>query len=201
MKRKISLILVVVTLILGLSMTMFSGCSKKKDDPAISSISMSDYELDIEKGGTAVLNVGYDGESEIVFTTSDESIATLVSEGGKATITGVGVGSAYIDVKVDGQEKTCKVNVFERKYEIVFDREEGAKVVVGTAYQINVKLLVDGKKSNDLVEWSVSGNCTITPNGNIVVAKPTATGQITITATYGDKVSATYTFESVSANS
>ena len=202
MKNKFKILTLIALIVCSTLVATFVGCSKK--DSLIgdysSTISMSNYELKIEKGETKELYVGYDGKSEIGFKSSNESIMTVSAIGGKATVTAVSEGIAYVEVSVGGKSKTCKIIVFESEYKIVFDREESETMVwIGKQFHINAKVLIDGVVAQEeIVLWSVSGGeCNVKTEGNYAVFTPTAVGDVTIIASFGDKVTAEFKFVAV----
>lgn len=202
MKNTFRILILLALIVCSVFAATFVGCSEKGsiNGDYSSTISMSEYELKIEKGKTKELYVGYDGKSEIKFKSSDESIMTVSALDGKAIVTAVSEGVAYVEVSVGGKSKTCKIIVFESEYKVVFDRVENDTMVwVGKQFYINAKVIIDGAVAEEeTVSWSVSGGeCDVEIEGNYAVFTPTAVGDVTLKATYGDKATAEFKFVAV----
>lgn len=201
MKNKLKILLISLMVLCSVfAMTLTVGCAgepPKNDGPVReSTLSLSSYEIKIEKGSSAQLFAGYDGVSTITFASTDNNIATVTAENGVANINGVNEGVAYVKITASTQTKTCKIIVYVCEYVIDFDRTESdTKVWVGTSFFINATVTVDGKISDDIVTWSVvSGACNVKADGNYAVFTPTQAGKVTIKAVYSDKAEKQFSF-------
>lgn len=209
MKNKLKILLISLMVICSVfAMTLSVGCagtpSKNNGPFRESTLSISNFEIRIEKGNTAQLFAGYDNVTEISFVSSDENIATVTSSSyGVANITAVNTGVTYVKISVATQTKTCKIIVYVSDYVIEFDRTESdTKVWVGTGLFINATVKVDGKASNNVVAWSVvSGSCDMNVNGNYAVFTPTQAGNVTIKAVFENKAEKLFSFNAVSSAS
>ena len=109
-------VVVCLVLVLGLAgYTIFgsqlTACfrrDKEKPEPAPTVLTLSQSSVDMTVGGSTVLSAS--GAEGIVFSRSDESVATVAEDG---TLQAVGAGSAVVTAKAGEQTATCQVTVEE----------------------------------------------------------------------------------------
>ena len=106
-KRIIGFIVAVIALA---SACLLSACSKKEDKNKTTeySFNIGKSSVSLEVGDSEKLECRY-GDSKIIFTSSDASVATVTEDG---TVTAVSEGTAYVTASAEGVEgasKICKV--------------------------------------------------------------------------------------------
>ena len=94
--------------IFGSQLTAFFSGDKEKPEPAPAVLTLSQSSVDMTVGGSTVLSAS--GAEGIVFSSSDESVATVAEDG---TLQAVGTGSAIVTAKAGEQTATCQVTVEE----------------------------------------------------------------------------------------
>lgn len=94
--------------IFGSQLTAFFSGDKEKPKPAPAALTLSQSSVDMTVGGSTVLSAS--GAEGIVFSSSDESVATVAEDG---TLQAVGAGSAIVTAKAGEQTATCQVTVEE----------------------------------------------------------------------------------------
>lgn len=94
--------------IFGSQITAFFSGDKEKPEPAPAVLTLSQSSVDMTVGGSTVLSAS--GAEGIVFSSSDESVATVAEDG---TLQAVGAGSAIVTAKAGEQTATCHVTVEE----------------------------------------------------------------------------------------
>ena len=94
--------------IFGSQLTAFFSGDKEKPEPAPAVLTLSQSSVDVTVGGSTVLSAS--GAEGIVFSSSDESVATVAEDG---TLQAVGAGSAIVTAKAGEQTATCQVTVEE----------------------------------------------------------------------------------------
>lgn len=94
--------------IFGSQLTAFFSGDKEKPEPAPAVLTLSQSSVDMTVGGSTVLSAS--GAEGIVFSSSDESVATVAEDG---TLQAVGAGSAIVTAKAGEQTATCQVTVEE----------------------------------------------------------------------------------------
>lgn len=159
-----------------------SGCSEKNALPERDyNINLSHTDVTLEVGESKKLIATYGEGFEIVFNSSNESVATVSSDG---TVSAVAEGTAYIEVSVDEKSKICKVTVVKNDYEIRFDCSDitliktAKKAIKATVYK-------NGEKTNLKVEWSVnSTKCGFTAEDNQATFEAKESGVYEIIAKY-----------------
>lgn len=124
------------------------------------------------------------GESELSYSSSDETIVTVSQTG---LITAVGKGVAYIAVSSsDTEEKLyCEITVEQPVYTITFEETETYEVYVGANKKLRVILLRDGVAYTDTVNWSVNGGATLSVDGTEAMFMANTAGNYTVTVTSG----------------
>lgn len=122
------------------------------------SFAISATELNLEAGESERLECRY-GDKKIVFSTSDEKIATVSDNG---TVTAVSAGVAYITAKaegVSGAEKMCKVTVVKNVYSVKIAGDSVVTAVLaGSSVTLDFAAVVykNGERSSLNVKFSVS---------------------------------------------
>ena len=183
--KKMKLFLIVVSII---CMALCGGCSKKANNADNSYnyyLFVNKSEIYMEKGETESLVAVYgDDKSEIVFTSSDETVATVSQTG---EITALSAGVAYIIVTAADDQKACMITVSEPKYVIELEYADVDYIKVNADLNINVFLFRDGVRYYDLVNWTVpSENCTlVSVDDDTFVFSATQAGEYTLIADSG----------------
>lgn len=153
----------------------------------VASIELDSKELMLDEGKTAVLtaNVLPDDayNKEVVWQSSDESVAT-VDANGKVTAVSKGVAEITAISKVNGSVKAvCKVEVLRRATGVSLSEFE--KVLKqGDSFTLIATLLPEGVNNTE-VEWTSSDTAVATVDANGVVTA-VGSGTATITATTKD---------------
>ena len=194
--RKISVLLCAVIALLGAC--FFAACSAKTDNGAENenaernesySFAISKTELNLEVGESERLECRY-GDKKIVFSTSDEKVAT-VSENG--TVTAVSAGVAYITAKAEGAdnaEKMCKVTVIKSDYSVKIDREAVITAVIKDAsvmLDFTATVYRNGEKTSFIAKFSVSpAGCETINYGNTARITFSSVGTYVVRAEYGN---------------
>lgn len=192
--RKIICILLSVIAVFALTVT---GCKKESvnEGKTYYSFTISETEVTLDEGETHGLICSY-GDKKILYTTSDDSVATVSADG---TITAVRAGEAYITATVEGAEnesKICKVTVVKFVYTVEIDRGN-LDAVVGAKLAFNATVYKNGEETGLAVSWSVTPSATVEANGNAAAITFAAAGEYTLRAIYGNS-SATITVKVVS---
>lgn len=151
---------------------------------------------DFSLRGYGAYHMLYSGEldpAEIIWTTSDETVATV--ENGK--VTAVGNGTAVITAEYMGQTVTCTVrceDVVITEYELLtrYGKGNDFTLRVGESIVLFLAEIESGLRiqpENLTFTMSKEGVITIDETGKITAL---ASGRVTVTVTYGD-----LTFESI----
>ena len=141
-------------------------------------LTISETVLDLFEEETATLTVTASDENEYdyVWSSSDESVATVVD----GVVTAVGAGTATVTVTNGTASVTCEVNVYE-KIVTMYLSQSSANMKVGEDLTINA-YFSDG--SSPVINWETSDGAVATVVGGVVTA--VGSGTATITATSGD---------------
>lgn len=200
-KRIISLI---VAIIASMGVCFLSGCFVKKGaDNAQGntsySFAISKTAVTLEAGQSEKLECRY-GDKKIIFSSSDESVATVSQDG---TISAKSVGVAYITAKadgVDGAEKMCKVTVVKYEYSVKIDREENITAVIkdkSVTLEFVAAVYRNGEKTDITVKFTVTpAGAAVVADGNTAKVTFSAVGVYTVKAEYAG-ASATVTVKAV----
>ncbi len=128
---------------------------------------------------------------DLVFTSSDESIAT-VSQDGKIKALKNGTVTITVKSKDNQYRAKCKITITEKKIEIKDISIDGASsLVVGSSIQLTVKISPDDATREKMM-WKSSDPsiATVDENGNV---KGVKAGKVTITVTTENGKTATKT--------
>lgn len=185
-------VVVCLVLVLGLAgytifgsqlTALFSG-DKDKPEPAPAVLTLSQSSVDMTVGGSTVLSAS--GAEGIVFSSSDESVATVAEDG---TLQAVGAGSAVVTAKAGEQTATCQVTVEEPAQdtpvtpvtkELVLQSIYGSKGDISIGVGEKAPMKVVGTES--AVAWSMENAAVATVDESGVVTG-VASGKTTLTAT------------------
>lgn len=183
-KRIIGFIVAVIALA---SACLLSACSKKEDKNKTTeySFNIGKSSVSLEVGDSEKLECRY-GDSKIIFTSSDASVATVTDDG---TVTAVSEGTAYVTASAEGVEgasKICKVTVTKSVYAVSLDRSGAIEVLRGAALEFNATVYKNGETTALVANFSVSPDgCTVNESGNTARITFAAAGTYTVTAAYG----------------
>lgn len=137
--------------------------------------------MKMSKGDIAVLNYYIIGSGEVVFSSLNESVAT-VSQNGE--VTAIGVGETYVEARVGDVKKYCKVTVTEAVYDVLLDCEKNMTMTIGAIKAIRASVTKNGIPVEETVTFTLEGNAgTIVIENNVVTFKATAKGTATLKAT------------------
>lgn len=192
-KRIIGLLVAVIA---ALGVSFLTSCGKTTDGSDAEgrtaySFAISKTAVTLEAGQSEKLECRY-GDKKIVFSSSDDKIATVSNDG---TITAISAGAAYITAKadgVDGAEKMCKVTVVKYEYSVEIDREESITAVIkDKPVTIDFVAVVyrNGEKS-DLVATITVGpaGANLVADGNAARITFPVVGEYTVRAEYAGAV-------------
>lgn len=184
-----SFVAALTTLLLFAFTPCMSACkSSDKQNPATGNQEQNDGILTIdkaamvlEKGDVAVLNCYVVGGETVLFTSSDESIAT-VSENGE--IRALSVGEAFIEAKAGNEKKYCKVTVTDVVYAVTLDCEETFTMTLGAVRAIRASVTKNGMAVAETVTFTIEGDAgKLTVKENVATLTATKTGVLTLKAT------------------
>ena len=150
----------------------------------VESISLDKTELDMVTGDRATLSATVlpnDAKNKsVIWSSSDESIATINSKG---RVTAVGVGTVTITATtVDGElTATCTVNITQKVVSVtgISLDVDSAELEIGESEQL-VASVLPGNASNKEVIWSSTNEAVVTVDENGVVTAISA-GEAIIT--------------------
>lgn len=166
--------------IFGSQLTAFFSGDKEKPEPAPAVLTLSQSSVDMTVGGSTVLSAS--GAEGIVFSSSDESVATVAEDG---TLQAVGAGSAIVTAKAGEQTATCQVTVEEPApdtpavKELVLQSEYGMRGQFSFNIGGTTRVVVIGTDSP--VTWSSSNSeiASIDASGKVTAV---SSGKAIITA-------------------
>lgn len=170
--------------IFGSQLTAFFSRDKEKPEPAPAVLTLSQSSVDMTVGGSTVLSAS--GAEGIVFSSSDESVATVAEDG---TLQAVGAGSAVVTAKAGEQTATCQVTVEEpvpdtpvtpAVKELVLQSIYGSKGDISIGVGEKAPMKVMGTES--AVTWSMENAAVATVDESGAVTG-VASGKTTLTAT------------------
>lgn len=181
-KRIIGLTVAIFTI---LAVCLLSACGKNDDGNKTTSysLSISATAMTLEVGETDKLECRC-GDKKIIFTSSDEAIATVAEDG---TITAVSAGVAYVTAKAEGtdEQKTCKVTVTKSVYSVSLDKQSEVNALKGTTLDFTATVYKNGEASTIAPEFSVSpSGCAVSAKGNVVRVTFSEVGVYTVKAAY-----------------
>ena len=157
----------------------------------VTDVTLNETEKTIYKGQELVLEATYEpiyttGDTEIVWTSSDEEVAT-VEDG---VVTALKEGTTTITAEVDGVKATCEITVEEIPLEGIAIEEQNVSLNVGEEKDLHVLFNPENTTDDKTVVWTSSDESviTISEDGKVKALKA---GKATITATVGDKTATT----------
>lgn len=153
----------------------------------IQSISLNKTELSLLKGGSETLTVNIDppnadGDKSVVWSSSDETIATV----NNGVVTGLKAGTAKITAAVGKHTATCTVTVQEIKIESVTLDKTELSLDKGDTAELTATVNPENTTDDKTVLWSTSDPNVALVNSNGVVTA-VGGGTAKITAKAGDK--------------
>ena len=189
-------LLLVITVFLSLSLSMFFACGGKEEEISSEPVKVEDFSLNITNntiyvGETFILSIDNSEYADSVeFSSENTSIASVSSNG---TVTGISMGTTNIVASVGDISKKCAVVVQEEEtqdelnyFVSLFNQTRTLKV--GESCEIIATIYLDDEEvENEVVEWSVSDPsvCEITEDGNkIILNAVKAIDSLTIRATF-----------------
>lgn len=189
-KRIISLIVAMVAS-MGVCFLTACGTSDNANNSAnrdvTHSFAISKTTMSLEVGQSEKLECSY-GDKKIVFSSSDDKIATVSQDG---TVSAVSAGEAYITAKAEGvedAEKMCKVTVVKNDYAVKLDREEVITAVItdeSITLDFVAAVLKNGEKSDISAKFTVSPTgAEMVVSGNSARITFSAVGEYTVKAEY-----------------
>lgn len=149
MKRKFMAFLFAAALLLSVT-GLFAACVKDQEEPepkpSAATVTISKQVLELERYGTSVLEAEADAEGNIVWSSSDETVVTVSSDG---TVTAMGLGSAKVVATLEGTQSKaeCAVTVVASTQTpvILFDKNEAA-IPEGGSLKVTAKLNYRGEE-------------------------------------------------------
>ena len=157
----------------------------------VTDVTLNETEKTIYKGQELVLEATYEpiyttGDTEIVWTSSDEEVAT-VEDG---VVTALKEGTTTITAEVDGVKATCEITVEEIPLEGIAIEEQNVSLNIGEEKDLHVLFNPESTTDDKTVVWTSSDESviTISEDGKVKALKA---GKATITATVGDKTATT----------
>lgn len=167
---------------------------------AVESVQLNKIELTLVKGESETLQATISPEDadnvEIKWTSSDEEVATVSSEG---EVTAVNPGEAVISATAGGITATCNVEVLPQEVQNVTLDQNDIEIIKGESMQLTATIEPEG--TGAVVEWTTDDYyvASVAQDGTVTGE---AVGEVTITATAGGKsASCTVTVLPVEATS
>lgn len=164
---------------------LFAG-EKEDPKPTPTKLVMSQTSVDMTVGNSIVLTAF--GADKIVFSSSDESVATVAADG---TLRAVGVGSAVVTATDGEQSATCQVTVEEpaqqpEQPEPPAEKDLVLQSIYGTSGDISISVgesaPMEVKGTESAVTWSMENTSVATVDSDGTVTG-VASGKTTLTAT------------------
>lgn len=176
---------IIICIMLCLSLFSFTACSKTTGKYKYELV-ISHTEVTMELNENLVLTAVY-GDNALTpsFSSSNKDVATVNGDG---TITAVGEGYCYITASVDGEEKTCKVNVIVPEYVMEIEYEKTDYVFVGTNINFTAICYKNGAKYSNPLSWTVSpsnGCSYVVINSSTITFMATSVGEYKINVNNG----------------
>lgn len=165
---------------------LFAG-EKEDPKPTPTKLVMSQTSVDMTVGNSIVLTAF--GADKIVFSSSDESVATVAADG---TLRAVGVGSAVVTATDGEQSATCQVTVEEpaqqpeqpENKELVLQSTAGSRGEFSMDIGDTARLEVVGTDST--ISWSIANSAIATVDSEGVVTG-ISSGKTVVTATVDEQ--------------
>ena len=165
------------------------ACSSDDNEPVdepvtITGVSVSPESISLECGETKQLTAKISPENatagDITWTSSDEAIATVSSDG---TVTGISKGTTTVTATVSGKSGTCEVTVTQEVQSVEISPATATLTSKGETIQLTATVLPEGAGE---ATWTSSDEAvaTVSPEGIVTAI---GEGTATITATAGEK--------------
>ena len=164
---------------------LFAG-EKEDPKPAPTKLVMSQTSVDMTVGNSIVLTAF--GADKIVFSSSDESVATVAADG---TLRAVGVGSAVVTATDGEQSATCQVTVEEPAQQpeppdppadLSIYSVYGESVATDVTIKVGSDALMEVQGTDSAATWSIADTSIATVDSSGMVTG-VAVGDTTLTAT------------------
>ena len=169
MKGKKSFLIYLLSLMFVVSMA-FVACAPQPELPKNAVLTLPEYNISLYVGDNYQVNSYYDGEEQLEYTSSSDSVASVSSSG---LIEGKADGIAFVTVSAGELNKTIKVTVEKPDNKIVLNSIE-SNLVVGSTKTITAEVYT---------------------NANAVILSLVGKGEITITLTNIQNELITYQFK------
>ncbi len=153
----------------------------------VGSVTLNPDVLNIDRGTSGVIQLIFEPASpyndQVLWTSSDESVATVTGNSSNATIKGIKGGTATISViTMDGLKvASCTVNVREPVTGIKLNETSIQSTMAVGSYQLVATILPAGEGVNRNVTWTSSNTAVATVDSNGLV-KFVSPGYTTIIA-------------------
>lgn len=178
MRKKIVLLFTFI-LAFALALCVAAGCSKDNGDGEVTvTISRTTLSLETHQTSGKITATASDG-SEIVWTTSDETVASIAADGAAIRVTGEKVGTATVTATVKGgaAKAECAVTVKDPVV-ITFGYEDGSELKTdedGTPYievdrmnTAGVQVTASASDSSAVTSWYVDDEDVATVEDGLV---------------------------------
>ena len=157
-------------------------CNVSVVDVTVDNIQLNKIQLTLVKGGkeTLVATVSpEEASADIIWDSSDESVATVSSEG---EVTALWPGNAVISATAGNVTATCEVEVLPSEVESVSLNETAIEIYKDESYKLIAEVLPEGTGST--VEWTTNDYyvASVADDGTVTGNHP---GQAVITASAG----------------
>lgn len=165
------------------------ACSSDDNEPVdepvtITGVSVSPESISLECGETKQLTAKISLENatagDITWTSSDEAIATVSSDG---TVTGISKGTTTVTATVSGKSGTCEVTVTQEVQSVEISPATATLTSKGETIQLTATVLPEGAGEATWTSFD-EAVATVSPEGIVTAI---GEGTATITATAGEK--------------
>lgn len=156
----------------------------------VDSLTLSASELTVTVGKTETLTAEVlpadDTDQKIIWSSSDESVATVSSSGSgnSGSVKGIKAGEATITAQADGKSATCKVSVKAVPESVTLSETE-ASLEVGKQKTLTATVLP--AEADQTVQWTSSNDQIATVADGVVTAVKEGSCSITATAAGNSK--------------
>lgn len=183
MKKFIKFICVTLALVSAVSLV---ACSGENNGDSQENLVINTSAVELNEGATYQIQSAVQGDCEITYQSSDETVAAVSVSG---EITAIKQGECFIIVKAGQSERSCKVTVIKQTYavEIFFENQNVNKINItdGTTIEIYANVYENGEEIADEVEWQTTGNvCDAVKTANVIRITAKELGEYIVTAKY-----------------
>ena len=164
---------------------VFVACSK--EDPA-NAVALDKTTVQIAQYETVTLNVSVSGslnEDDVVWSTSDESVAAVVD----GVVMAVSLGDAEITATIGKYSAKCAVKVVEQtNIAKVSLSQYDATLRVGGSVKVNGSIVYRGKAVEGAISWSSTDENIVRVENGTLTGVSAGRAFVTATATYQDEL-------------